>query len=124
MYMICKIFIFCLMFPLSLYPQPRDIRFERITVEDDLTDVTVHDILQDQQGFMWFGTWNGVSKYDGYTFTTYRHDPDVPSECYPPTGLAHIEIPGDTEPRIPLEESQVTRSYTFGDFTLSLQWDQ
>jgi PAS domain S-box-containing protein len=39
----------------------------------------VRCILQDSQGFMWFGTQDGLNKYDGYTFTVYRHlrsDPD------------------------------------------------
>jgi PAS domain S-box-containing protein len=39
----------------------------------------VRCILQDDQGFMWFGTQDGLNKYDGYTFTIYRHlrsDPD------------------------------------------------
>lgn len=64
-----------LMFPLVLYPQSQDIKFERIMVEDGLPNGLVHDILQDQQGFMWIATEDGLSKYDGYTFTTYRHDP-------------------------------------------------
>lgn len=29
-------------------------------------------MLQDQKGFIWFSTWNGLSKYDGYTFKTYK----------------------------------------------------
>ncbi|MBN1887116.1 MAG: PAS domain S-box protein [Thermoflexales bacterium] len=34
--------------------------------------------MQDQQGFMWFATSNGLSRYDGYTFKTFRNDPDDP----------------------------------------------
>jgi signal transduction histidine kinase/ligand-binding sensor domain-containing protein len=30
--------------------------------------------MQDSKGFIWFGTWNGLCKYDGYTFTTYQFD--------------------------------------------------
>ena len=40
--------------------------------EDGLPQHTVTDILQDSKGFMWFSTWDGLSKFDGYTFTTYR----------------------------------------------------
>ena len=34
-------------------------------------------MLQDSQGFMWFGTEDGLNKYDGYTFTVYKHDPET-----------------------------------------------
>lgn len=40
--------------------------------EDGLPQHTVTDILQDCKGFMWFSTWDGLSKFDGYTFTTYH----------------------------------------------------
>ena len=76
MNMTYKAFLYILFIPLIVCSQQQNIRFERITVEDGLTNGAVQDILQDQQGFMWFATWNGVSKYDGYTFTTYQHDPD------------------------------------------------
>jgi ligand-binding sensor domain-containing protein len=36
-------------------------------------------MLQDSQGFMWFGTEDGLNKYDGYTFTVYKHDPEDPT---------------------------------------------
>jgi ligand-binding sensor domain-containing protein/two-component sensor histidine kinase len=32
--------------------------------------------MQDSKGFLWFGTYNGLCKYDGYSFTTYQFDPD------------------------------------------------
>ena len=47
--------------------------------EDGLPQHTVTDILQDCKGFMWFSTWDGLSKFDGYTFTTY-HLPSGPFE--------------------------------------------
>ena len=36
-------------------------------------------MLKDSQGFMWFGTEEGLNKYDGYTFTVYKHDPEDPN---------------------------------------------
>jgi diguanylate cyclase (GGDEF)-like protein len=50
------------------------VRFEHITVEDGLPNATVLSVLQDRQGFMWFATADGVGRYDGYSFTTFRHD--------------------------------------------------
>ncbi|MCK5057460.1 MAG: SpoIIE family protein phosphatase [Candidatus Aminicenantes bacterium] len=36
-------------------------------------------IYQDSRGFLWFGTHNGVNKFDGYTFTVFQHKPDDPN---------------------------------------------
>ena len=55
------------------------LRFEHISIEEGLSQSTVFFILQDSQGFMWFGTEDGLNKYDGYDFTIYRHDPENPS---------------------------------------------
>jgi ligand-binding sensor domain-containing protein/signal transduction histidine kinase len=61
-------------------PAPPDqastIRFERISVEDGLSQNVVLTILQDEQGFMWFGTEDGLNKYNGYEFIVYKHDPE------------------------------------------------
>ena len=57
---------------------PLSIRFERVTIADGLSFSKVDAILQDRQGFMWFGTERGLNKYDGYQFTVYRNDPSDP----------------------------------------------
>ena len=46
-----------------------DLRFERIMPEHGLPGNWVRAITQDQQGFMWFGTSDGLGKYDGHRFT-------------------------------------------------------
>jgi diguanylate cyclase (GGDEF)-like protein len=51
-----------------------DDRFERLVVDDGLPSATVLGVLQDQQGFMWFATADGLARYDGYQFKTFRHD--------------------------------------------------
>ena len=53
--------------------QAQDIRFTNITMEDGLSQTTVFSIIQDRQGFMWFGTEDGLNKYDGYNFTVYSN---------------------------------------------------
>ena len=55
-----------------LLSQP--LHFQRIGTEQGLPQSTVHAILQDRQGFMWFGTWDGLVRYDGYSFLTYKHN--------------------------------------------------
>lgn len=52
-----------------------EIRFEHLGVEHGLSDNNVFGIHQDIKGFMWFGTENGLNRYDGYHFTVYRHNP-------------------------------------------------
>lgn len=52
--------------------------FDHLTIADGLSEGTTVDILQDEQGFIWFGTQYGLNKYDGYQFTVYTHSPDNP----------------------------------------------
>ncbi len=56
-----------------------DIRFEHISLEQGLSQSVVLCILQDSKGFMWFGTQDGLNRYDGYEFTVYKHDPENPN---------------------------------------------
>jgi len=53
--------------------QLREPFLQHITVEDGLSQSSVYSILQDKQGFLWFGTGDGLNKFDGYEITTYRH---------------------------------------------------
>jgi len=54
-------------------------KFERISIEQGLSQTTVYCIFQDTRGFMWFGTRDGLNKYDGYDFTVYKHTPGDPN---------------------------------------------
>jgi ligand-binding sensor domain-containing protein len=46
-------------------------RIEHLTTEDGLSQNTIDCIFKDSRGFMWFGTWNGLDRYDGYQFIIY-----------------------------------------------------
>jgi len=62
------------------YAQQLPIR--RYNVSDGLAHSGVRCIHQDAKGYLWFGTWDGLSRFDGYRFTNYDvHD-----------GLGHILI--------------------------------
>lgn len=46
----------------------KDLMFDRLSIENGLSQITVHAILQDSKGFLWFGTEDGLNRYDGYDF--------------------------------------------------------
>ncbi len=65
-------------------------RFEHLTVSEGLSENTVLTIFQDRHGFMWFGTREGLNKYDGYDFTIYKanlDDPAALSDAYVTTAI-------------------------------------
>ncbi len=53
-------------------------KFKRLTPNEGLSQGHVTTILKDHHGFMWFGTDEGLNKYDGYTFTVYKYDAKKP----------------------------------------------
>lgn len=63
----------------NLAAQRQNIRFEQLFFEDELWQGRVYDIVQDQQGFLWLGTRDGLYKYDGYTLLKYQNDPEDPT---------------------------------------------
>ena len=56
---------------LTLIAQPI-CQVKHFSVSDGLAQGVVMSILQDQKGLVWFSTWNGLNKFDGYTFKTYK----------------------------------------------------
>jgi len=50
------------------------LKFNHIKVEDGLSHEDINVIIQDEPGFMWFGTADGLNRYDGYHIRTYKHD--------------------------------------------------
>ncbi len=57
----------------------QDVKFDRLSFKDGLSQSSVMCILQDQRGFMWFCTEDGLDRYDGYEFKVYRHNPGNPN---------------------------------------------
>jgi two-component system, sensor histidine kinase ChiS len=51
------------------------ISFQHIGTKQGLPQSTVNAIFQDTRGYMWFGTYDGLSRYDGYQFVTFKNDP-------------------------------------------------
>jgi ligand-binding sensor domain-containing protein/two-component sensor histidine kinase len=57
--------IFCC--PATLLSQATEARFQRLTIEQGLPNGELYDMVQDEDGFMWMGTSDGICRYDGYT---------------------------------------------------------
>ncbi|MDR3059752.1 MAG: response regulator [Prevotella sp.] len=49
--------------------------FKKIQVDDGLSESAIYCIMQDMKGFMWFGTKDGLNRYDGYNFRIFRNNP-------------------------------------------------
>jgi len=56
--------------------QAQKIKFENISSEKGLSQGSVTCIAQDQKGFMWFGTYDGLNRYDGYNFKIFSNEPN------------------------------------------------
>lgn len=57
----------------------QSLRFRQLTPDEGLSSSFVRSILQDRQGFLWFGTDKGLDRYDGHTVTNYRQQRSNPN---------------------------------------------
>lgn len=70
---IIKLFL-AILFGVQTFGQNSNYLFKQLTVDDGLSENNIYSILQDSDGFMWFGTDAGLNKFDGYEFTVYQHN--------------------------------------------------
>jgi len=70
--------VICFLFLISenILGQRQRIRFDRISIEHGLTQSSVGIIEQDHKGFLWFGTYMGLIRYDGYQYRSFLNSPD------------------------------------------------
>jgi signal transduction histidine kinase/ligand-binding sensor domain-containing protein/DNA-binding response OmpR family regulator len=68
-----RLTVFCLLLCWCLDSQAGNIRWRYIGIEQGLSNNAVTSVFRDHRGFMWFGTYDGLNRYDGYTFKTYRN---------------------------------------------------
>lgn len=71
--------LFFVVWNLSLsQSQSLNLKFDHITLNEGLPQNTIHGITKDKYGFMWFGTWSGLCRYDGYKMRIYRYNSNDP----------------------------------------------
>jgi len=75
--LLCTIVFFLALF--NVYGQNKNYKFEKLSIKEGLSHSNVYTIIQDNSGYLWFGTQDGLNKYDGYDFTIYRHEPTNPN---------------------------------------------
>jgi ligand-binding sensor domain-containing protein len=59
------------------YSQPLDYAIEHLTIDQGLPQNEVTSIIQDQKGFIWFGTRGGLARYDGFSMKLFQYEPGV-----------------------------------------------
>ncbi|PCH71369.1 MAG: hypothetical protein COC06_01670 [Bacteroidales bacterium] len=68
------IFLFLILISQISFSQKEEVKFTHLTIENGLSQSGGKCILKDSKGFMWFGTGDGLNRYDGYEFVIYRHN--------------------------------------------------
>lgn len=63
-------------FPSSGFEAVNNLNFDFYSQEHGLSNNQIHCIHQDKKGWMWFGTSQGVCRFDGYKFTVFKNDPE------------------------------------------------
>lgn len=64
--------VYLLLLTVCVVMAQRMIAFRKISVNDGLSQSTISSMIQDSRGYMWFGTDDGLSRYDGYNFKVFR----------------------------------------------------
>ena len=72
------IFLQLLLLIIALHSYSQDYSFIRYDTRDGLAGSTVYDAIQDKEGFMWFATENGLSRFDGKNFKTFTTKDGLP----------------------------------------------
>ena len=83
--------VFVFLLTISSFLKAELINIDHYSVKDGLSENTVVSMFQDRKGNMWFGTFAGLNRFDGYQFSTYKAEVDSKS------GLSHNRVDYITE---------------------------
>ncbi|MCP5062738.1 MAG: SpoIIE family protein phosphatase [Ignavibacteriae bacterium] len=75
-------YLFFLIFSSNIFTfaqttNPNKVNFSKLSIQDGLSNRQVLSIIQDKYGFMWFGTSDGLNRYDGESIKVYKNDPAI-----------------------------------------------
>lgn len=68
---ICCLFFLLYLFPLKIISQTSEPVFKHYSIADGLPSSQIYQVIQDKQGYLWFGTDHGLVKYNGYEFKIF-----------------------------------------------------
>src|SRR5205823_12666541 len=80
--------------PAIIFCQTSDFKFEHLSKELGLSETIVTSVAQDRQGLMWFATYEGLVRFDGYSLVVFRNDP-LDSASLSSDVLQKILVSGD-----------------------------
>ena len=60
------------------FTHPPSIKFDHLSLDQGLSQVSIGSLLMDRQGFLWIATQDGLNRFDGHSIEVYRHDPADP----------------------------------------------
>lgn len=72
------LFVFYILSNLQFLLHGSDFYFRNISVEDGLSQNMVYSIFQDKTGFIWFGTMDGLNRYDGIQYRIFKNERENP----------------------------------------------
>jgi len=74
-----KFTLILLLLVAKVFAQP-PVKIEHYSTEDGLSHDIITCMFKDSKGYMWFGTWNGINRFDGHNFTSFTSSPGDKSQ--------------------------------------------
>ena len=100
----------------GVFPDPASFRFSKITQKEGLSHNNVECIIKDSDGFIWFGTRNGLCRFDGFEIKTYYSSEALnprPKRGRPPKQIEKVEIEPQVSRDIYLNVPKAIRPYLY-----------
>ncbi|MDH5474292.1 MAG: ATP-binding protein [Cyclobacteriaceae bacterium] len=74
LYLLFIYVVLAILWPIDSYSQNSSIKFDHLSTDQGLSSGAVECVYKDSKGYMWIGTRDGLNRFNGYTFTIFKHD--------------------------------------------------